>query len=183
MRTARITSTLGLALLLSAPSVPLSAASPNHGEAHWVHAEGSLDGTLEPMPDLSAPASRQGHGEMMANFEDEKWVFRVSGSGTCTKVDLDILVTYPGRAGDWAKSKAVAETNDATHNFCTPGTRGFHGTGRIIGGGGHYSKSEGEFPFTGLLTGMGPTSREEFHLEFAGLLRCYHLGSAADRAH
>jgi hypothetical protein len=180
MRTVRIILALGLMLLVLPLSVPASAID---GEADWVDTRSSLDGTLEPMPDLASPASRQGQGTMMSNFEDEKWSWRASGSGTCTEIRLDIVATYPPRPGDWARASGIAKADDAMHNFCTPGTRRFQGKARILGGGGNYAKAEGEFPLTGVLIGDGPTSRETVHIDAAGKLRCYHVGSVADRRH
>lgn len=173
MRTLRIsTMTLGLVLLLSSSLVPASAS---HGEPDWLDVRSSIDGMLEPMPDLHSPSSRQGHGEMTTNFEDEKWVVRASGRGTCTEIVLDILFMYPPRPGDWAKARGIAKADDAVHNFCTPGTRSLQGTARVLGGGGNYAKAEGEFSFTGLVVGDGPTSEEAFHMDSVGSLRCYHV--------
>ena len=179
MRTPRfVGSALGLTLLLAWPMAPASA---NHGEPDWLDVRTTTAGTLDPMPDLAAPSSRQGHGTMRSNFEDAEWTWRATGSGTCTEIVIDIVAVYPPRRGDWAATRAVATADDVAQNFCVPGTRRFHGIGRLGGGGGNYAKSEGEYKFTGVVTGYGPISSETIHMDSTGRMRCYHIGSVDDR--
>jgi hypothetical protein len=158
---------LGVAFLWLVPP-----ASASHGEPHWFNAHGSLDATLEPI--VAGSSTRQGSGDMLGNFEAQKMVFTLSGTGSCTEVVLDQVATYPPRPGDWVRIKVLARADDALNNFCTPGTRRFHGTARLLGGGGDYAKAEGELTFTGVVTGNGLASRETIHTDFAGVIRCYH---------
>jgi hypothetical protein len=100
----------------------------------------------------------------------------------CTEIVIDIVAVYPPRASDWASARAVATADDSAQNFCVPGTRLFHGVGRVTGGGGNYAGSDGEFNLGGVLTGDGPASVETIRMESAGRLRCYHVGSVHERA-
>jgi hypothetical protein len=180
MRTPRfVGSALGLTLLLAWPAVPASAG---HDDADWLDVRTTTTGTLDPMPDPAAPSSRQGHGTMMSNFEDAEWTWRATGSGSCTEINIDLVAVYPPRPGDWAKASVVAVADDAVQNFCVPGTRRFHGTGRITGGGGNYADSAGDFTFTGVVAGNGSVSSETIQMESTGRLRCYHVKSVDDRA-
>lgn len=169
--------TLSLTLLLSW-SPPAASASTGHPDADWLDVQWITEGTLDPVADL---ATRHGHGTMMSNFEDEPWTWRAGGGGSCTEIVVDIVAVYPPRPGDWAKARTVAVADDAVQNFCVPGTRRFHGTGRLTGGGGNYADSEGEFTFTGTVTGAGLAAQEAIRMVSTGRLRCYHVGSADDR--
>lgn len=172
---------LAVALLLGWTALP-ATASAGHADADWLDVKTTTEGVLDAMPDLAAPTSRPGHGTMASNFEDEPWTWRASGSGSCTEITIDIVAVYPPRPGDWAKAQAVAIADDSTQNFCVPGTRRFHGTGRITGGGGNYADSAGDFTFTGTVTGGGPLVQEAIRMVSTGRLRCYHVGSVDDRA-
>ena len=133
------------------------------------------------MPDRAAQTTRQAHGTVMGNFEDEPWTWRASGAGSCTEIVIDLVAVYPPRPGDWASARSVAIADDPIRNFCVPGTRHFHGTGRLTGGGGSYAGSEGDFTFTGTVTGDGMATQETIRMVSTGRLRCYHVGSVDDR--
>jgi hypothetical protein len=180
MRTVRVAVTLAPTLLLTSPGLPASAAT-GHPDADWLDVKTTTEGVLEPMPDLEAPSTRSGHGTMMSNFEDEAWTWRASGRGSCTETVIDLVAVYPPRPGDWAVARAVAVADDPVQSFCVPGTRRFHGTGRITGGGGNYADSAGDFTFTGTVTGGGLVAQEAIRMVSTGRLRCYHVGSVDDR--
>jgi hypothetical protein len=178
MRTMRIgTLLLAVTVLLAWPAWPATAAT-GHPDADWLDVQWTTEGILDPIAD---PASRPGHGTMMANFEDEPWTWQAAGGGSCTEIAVDIVALYPPRPGDWASARSVAIADDPVNNFCVPGTRRFHGNGQITGGGGNYADSEGDFTFTGTVTGNGPAAQETIRMVSTGRLRCYHVGSADDR--
>ena len=119
---------------------------------------------------------------MRTSFEDDTWTFRAWGRGNCVEVVLDVLTTYP-RGNDSVTVSGVAAPDDPANNFCTLGIRRFHGTARILGGSGNYADATGQLSFTGILTGDGPGTRESVRIDWVGSLRCYHVGSPADRSH
>jgi hypothetical protein len=182
MRSLRVGgSLLGLTLLLAWWAAPVDAHHTSE-EPDWLDVKSVITGTMEAVTDAASLSSRKGHGTMKADFEDGDWTWRASSSGTCDEVAIEIIATYPPRPGDWASARAVVVPDDPMQNFCLPGTRPFHGTGHLTGGGGNYADSQGEFALKGIVVGDGPTTTEAVRAEMAGRLRCYHVGSIEDRA-